>query len=92
MPGAADRILTMAEEERRDRNKNTRLEMWLHYGSRMFAQAMFTILALGAIGAGVYLIIVGENISGLVSIITGLGVIAGGFFIAQKGKSKKTED
>ena len=89
LPGAADRIITMAEEERKDRNRNTRLEIKLHYGSKMFAQFIFSLISLGTIGAGVYLITEGSNLSGLASIITGLGAIAGGFFFAQKSESKE---
>jgi len=62
LTGAADRIITMAEEERRDRNKNTRLELYLHYGSRMFSQFMFAIISLGTVGAGVYLLISGKKL------------------------------
>lgn len=92
LPGAADRILTMAEEERRDRNKNARHEVWLLYISRMFAQLMFTILSLGVISSGVYLVINGHSISGLVSIVTGLGVIGGSFFWSRQKSDDDSKD
>lgn len=52
LPGAADRIISMAEDERKDRNRNTRLEIKFHYGSIIFAQAMFALICLGSIGGG----------------------------------------
>ena len=92
LPGAADRIISMAEDERKDRNRNTRLDIKLHYGSKMFAQAMFTLICLGAVGGGIYLVTEGESITGYATIFAGLGTIAGGFFLANKGKNKKDKD
>lgn len=91
LPGAADRIISMAEDERKDRNRNTRLEIRLHYGSLMFAQAMFALICLGAVSGGIYLVTQGESLTGYASIFAGLGTIAGGFFLAQKGKDKKDD-
>jgi uncharacterized membrane protein len=89
IPGAAERILAMAENQSQHRmalesrvvnssaSDQTR-GMWLGF-----------LIASLSIGGGIYLVVIGKDGSGLASIITPLAVLAGVFVY---GKSRQQKD
>lgn len=91
LPGAADRILSMAEQERKDRQKNTRTDIKLYYTSKILSKILFTTICLATLIIGAYLVSNGHGLTGIASILGGLGTIAGGFFYSKRQNKKDSE-
>lgn len=90
LTGAADRILSMAEREQDDRHESNRMQIRYYYLARIFGQSLFGLVCLAAILAGAHLISSGHDISGLISLISGLSILGGSFlYTKHKGKDKE---
>lgn len=76
LPGAANRILTMAEAQQEHNNTVERREQIWHYLSKFSAQLVVLVVALAAIVAGTYLIINGHDATGIAVIIGALASFA----------------
>ncbi len=84
LPGAADRILTMAENEQKGRIKAQRSELRMLFISHIIGQVFAFLLGLGGISAGFYLILQGHDVSGLGVLISSLAAIVGAFVYKQR--------
>jgi uncharacterized membrane protein len=95
LPGAAERIITMAESQHQHRQG---LEDHVVH-SNVDAQKLGTILgfivAMTVVLGGMYLVHEGKSVAGLAAIVTALGSLVGVFLYSkreqQKDLAKKTE-
>src|SRR6266699_858062 len=76
LPGSAERILTMAENEQKNRHYVARGTITTE---RLGLAAAFTI-AMTVIGGGVYLAIIGRDLTGVGTIFLGLAGLVSVFF------------
>lgn len=75
VPDAAERILSMAEREQAHRHDHDSQFVQLLARGQWFG----FILGIAALGVGTYLLAIGVNVGGLVSLILGLGPIIAAF-------------
>jgi uncharacterized membrane protein len=91
LPGLADRIVHMAEQQSTHRQKLESRVVWFD-GARIILGLVFGFaIALGGVVAGAYLILSGHSVAGLTSLLVPLGVIVGAF-VYQQRKPKKEVD
>ncbi|MCH8487554.1 MAG: DUF2335 domain-containing protein [Candidatus Cyclonatronum sp.] len=84
LPGAADRILKMAEIEQEARIKSQRSELRMLFVSHIIGQVFAFLLGLIGIGAGFYLILNGHDVTGLGVLVGSLAAIVGAFIYKQR--------
>ncbi|HVZ76072.1 MAG TPA: DUF2335 domain-containing protein [Candidatus Paceibacterota bacterium] len=88
LPGLADRIVRMAENQSEHRQKLENRVVWFD-GARMILGLIFgACMALAGIGAGTYLIATGHSAAGLTSMLVPLASIVGAFVYQQKKKMR----
>jgi uncharacterized membrane protein len=80
LPGSAERILSMAENEQSHRHYYDNGLLGLFTRGQWFA----FILGLAAIGAGTYLLSIGQDLGGFTSLILGLGPIIAALLFRRK--------
>jgi uncharacterized membrane protein len=91
-PGAADRILTMAEQEEKHRHELERMMVSSEIKARNRGQALgFAIAAITLIG-GIWLVYSGKDWPGLVAILTPLVGLVGLFVYTQNQQDGDAED
>lgn len=89
LPGLADRVVKMAENQSAHRQQLESRVIWFD-GIRSSLGLVFgLIIALSGIVAGSYLVLHGNNITGLVSLITPLAVIVGAFVYQRNEGAEK---
>lgn len=79
LPGAADRILSMAEKESRHRQDLEKISLKGDLSSRTLGQTLAFVISISAIGAGTYMVISGATISGTLLSGSGLASIVVAF-------------
>ncbi len=82
-PGAADRILSMAEKEEEHRHEQERGMLKSDTSARSRGQVMAFLLALITILGGIWLISDGKGIEGLIAVLTPLAGLVGLFLRSQ---------
>jgi uncharacterized membrane protein len=91
LPGSAERILAMAEQQSRHRQA---IESRV-IDSNIFVQKLGPflgfIVAMTAVGGGVYLMVKGNNGYGLAAVITALASLAGVFIYGKQQQKKELE-
>jgi|ERR1700722_2455054 len=87
LPGSADRILGMAEEQSRHRQKIETRVVWFDGGKSILGLFLAFFVILAGIIAGTYLIINNKDTSGLIAILGPIVTVAG-LFILQENKKK----
>lgn len=88
-PGAAERILAMAEKQA-DHRRSMESRNQTQGGRREWlGMVLGFVVAMNAIGGGVYLIRHGSQVEGLTSIIVALGGLVGVFIYARHVKVKE---
>ena len=89
LPGAADRIIKMAEKEQSHRHSNESFEVksrtWSIFAGQFFA---FGLGVLGLTG-GMWLVYQDKPISGFIAFFTSLGTLIGIFLVRQRGQAKR---
>lgn len=84
LPGAADRIISMAEKEQEGRISAQHKEMRMLFISHIMGQIFAFILGLTGILGGSYLIINGHDLSGFAVFLSSLAAIVGAFIYRKK--------
>lgn len=90
LPGAADRILLMAEGQSKHRRFIEKTVIMSDVVKSWLGLLFAFLLALAGIGSGMYLVLQDKPISGFFSILTPLGIIVTAF-IYQQRQSKPRE-
>ena len=91
LPGAADRIFTMAEEQLRTR---PRLEAQALVGglrAEATGQWLAAVIVLVGMGFGTWLGLSGHDTAGLVTMLTPLGVVAAAFLQMRQVQARERE-
>ncbi|MEX0686735.1 MAG: DUF2335 domain-containing protein [Balneolales bacterium] len=84
LPGAANRILQMSENQQvYDHKINLREQNW-YYASRFFAQFIVFFVAMSTIAAGTYLIKEGYSTSGIAILLGALATFGGTIIFGKK--------
>lgn len=91
-PGAADRILGMAESQARHRQDLEKLVITSNCRAQDRGPILGFILALGVICFGGYLILQGKEISGLVALVTALVAIVVPFIYGKTAQKKELQE
>jgi uncharacterized membrane protein len=90
LPGSADRILKMAENQSGHRRFIEKVFSFGLVFQSMFGQISALVIVLSGMGSGVFLIIKDKPIQGFVSILIPLSVVASAMLIQKKiDKDKK---
>jgi uncharacterized membrane protein len=88
-PGAADRIIAMAEKQATHRQELEKTVVATNCYNSKRGPIYGFIICMTAIGGGVYLIQLGKGAAGLTSIITALGSLA---FVFVFGRTKQQQE
>lgn len=83
LPGLAERIVTMAEENGRDRRKNNRTMRWVSILGQLF---VFILMMTGLLG-GFYMVNEGKDVAGVAAIVTAIATPLGVFVYSRTRKS-----
>ena len=87
----AERILRMAEDEQRHDHKQANRLLSIEAASRILGQLLGFLLGALSITGSIWLISRGNSITGLVSLIGGLGLLAAAFTGADRDKAAGTK-
>jgi uncharacterized membrane protein len=90
-PGAADRILTMAEEQQRARHRMEEATIRGAIRSEMYGQWFAFLVVMGGMGLGAWLASTGQNAAGVLSMLTPLGTVAAIFLYSRGAQSRERE-
>jgi uncharacterized membrane protein len=88
LPGAADRIISMAEQQAKHRQGLERAVIDSNIFVQKVGPFLGFVVAMTAIGGGVYLIMQNKEVSGLAAILGALVSLAG-VFVYGKSKQRK---
>ncbi|MFP3941314.1 MAG: DUF2335 domain-containing protein [Thermoanaerobaculia bacterium] len=88
LPGSAERIIQMAEEQGTHRRQMESRELAAQIKSQTRGQYLASIVALLVSGGGIYLLAMGQSVTGLVALLTPLAGLVGLFLVS---RSKKNE-
>ncbi len=89
VPNAAERILVMAEKQSKHRHFIEKLLIVSESSKSLIGLIFAFITVLSGLGVGAYLILNDKEITGLISMFTPLGVVAGLFIYREKSKEKE---
>jgi uncharacterized membrane protein len=90
-PGAADRIIRMAEEQGSHRREMEKLELQANNAVQTRGPVLGFILAMTAVIGGIWLISRGMAVTGLVSLISAIGAPVGVFVYGKYQQRKEKE-
>ena len=90
LPGAADRILTMAEGEQKHRHGMEERDLKYRASLTGLGQILGFILGLAAIIGGIILLALGKNIAGFGTLILAVATLTGAFIYGRKDSRSKT--
>ncbi len=91
LPGAADRILSMAEQQSKHRQGLERIVVESNAHSQKAGVWLGFVVAMTAVVGGIALILYGKNVYGLAAVLGALVSLAG-VFIYGKSKQRKELD
>ena len=92
LPGSANRILTMAEDQSKHRHKMESRVIWLDGGQSILGLILAFIVVVLALLLGTYLIMNNKPVSGLATILVALGTVVGTMIYRQKQKNKTPDN
>ena len=92
LPGAADRILTMAESEQTHRHTTTTFAVRWQTISTILGQVFGFLLGLTGIGSGVWLAANGYSLVGIAAIISSLAALMYAFVWGRKPEASSTDE
>jgi uncharacterized membrane protein len=90
-PGAADRIIRMAEEQGAHRREMEKLELKADNAIQTRGPILGFILAMTAVLGGIWLVSKGMAVSGLVSLVAAIGAPVGVFVYGKYQQQKEME-
>jgi len=90
-PGAANRIICMAEEQSAHRRAIEKLIVQAEASSQRLGPILGFIIAMTVIIGGMWLIANGREIGGLVAVLTALGALVGVFVYGKYQQQKELE-
>jgi uncharacterized membrane protein len=88
LPGAAERILAMAEKQQTHRQDLERRVIFSNTRSQTRGTYLGFAIALTAILSGVFLIYIGREVTGIASIIGALAALVGVFVYGKQAQKK----
>jgi uncharacterized membrane protein len=91
LPGSADRILTMAEDQSKHRHKIENWVVWFDGGQSILGLLFAFLVVIVALCLGAYLIMNDKPVSGLATIVLALGTIVGTMIYRQTIKKRNEE-
>jgi uncharacterized membrane protein len=83
-PGAADRILGMAEQEEMHRHEQEREMLQSDKRARTRGQWMAFLLAMAVVLGGIWLIDRGRQVEGLIALLSPLAILIGAFLYGKE--------
>jgi uncharacterized membrane protein len=89
LPGAADRIIRMAEQQLSHRQSLESKVVDANIKAQRVGTVLGFILALVAIGGGIFLVYVGKEATGIAAIITALAGLTGVFVLGKRKQQKE---
>lgn len=92
VPGAADRIIKMAESQHHHRQALEKSVVDSNVFSQKIGLGLGFIIAMTAIGGGIWLSAIGRSGSGLIAIIGALAALVGVFVYGKVQQSKELTD
>jgi len=84
LPGLADRIVRMAEEQSKHRQVMEKRLLWFDGMKSIFGQLFAFVIVLAGLGIGAYLVMHDKSIEAIFAGLTPLGVIVGAFLYQQR--------
>ena len=90
LPGAADRILSMAETEQKHRHGMEDRDLKYRVSLTGLGQILGFTLGLAAIVGGIVLLALGKNIAGFGTLILAVASLAGAFIYGRRESRSKT--
>jgi uncharacterized membrane protein len=90
-PGAAGRILALTEEQLRSRMGLEERTVVSAIRSETRGQWFAFITVIAGLGVGAALVASDHNLSGLASMLTPLGIVAGSFIYARRAQERERE-
>lgn len=90
LPGCAERIILMAEEQGTHRRAMERAELEANRKSQTRGQYLAFVLAFVVSAGGIYLLAAGQSVEGLVALLTPLAGLAG-IFLINRAREKRKE-
>jgi uncharacterized membrane protein len=88
-PGFADRIITMAEKEQVHRHQQDEHRWPMQKKLLSRGQVFAFILSLSIVAGGIWLLLEDKQISGFVTLLGAIGVVAGPFVYQMRWKRKQ---
>lgn len=92
LPNAAERILAMAESQHQHRQALESSVINANMGAQHLGVILGFIVAMTAIGGGIYLAATGKAASGLTSIIASLAALVGTFVYGKRNQKKDLQN
>ena len=89
LPGAAERIVSMAERQSAHRQDIEKIVVSSNAHAQKVGPYLGFVVAMTAVGGGIYLMAHGDDVYGLASVIGALASLAGVFIY---GKTKQKQD
>ncbi len=92
LPGAAERILAMAEKQQEHRQDLEKTTVYSNAGAQKQGLYLGFVIALVTIGGGIWLISTGKEATGLAAVITPLCGLVGTFIYGKYIQKKELSD
>ncbi len=86
LPGSANRILTMAEDQSKHRQRIETRVIWFDGGQSILGLLLAFLVVIAGLGFGAYLIMNDKAVSGLATILLALGSVIGSMVVRQSAK------
>ena len=92
LPGAADRIIRMAEQQAAHRQNLEKAVIFANVTIQKWGLGSAFVLAMTAIGGGIWLTAKGMSGAGLTAIISALAALVGVFIYGKSGQKKELRE
>lgn len=89
LPGSAERIMAMAEEQQRHREHLEKVVIESNAAVQKLGPILGFIVAMSAVIGGVVVILMGRSAAGLVTILASLGSLVGVFIYGKRSQANE---
>jgi uncharacterized membrane protein len=89
LPGSAERIFAMAERNQQHRHKLEDIVIPTNSRNERWGQVIAGVIYLATLGCGTFLVYVGRDLAGLVTMLSTTGTFAGLFVYSRWKKDKE---